>query len=80
MAQTLLFQLNALSFENGSDIKFMQLFIDIVDAKLFVVVHCEVLKTENIKETDCLGSVLETIVVHVSGLNRSIHHDDKPIE
>jgi hypothetical protein len=80
VAKTFLFEFDTLSFENGSDIQFMKLFVDVVDAQLFVVIDSKVFKTENVEKTDSLGFVEETRLVNISWLNRFVHYDDQPVE
>jgi hypothetical protein len=48
VTKTLFLKFDAFSLENSSDIEFMQLFIDVVDAQLLVVVLRKVLETKNV--------------------------------
>lgn len=80
MTKTFFFKFDALSLENSGDVKLVELLVDIVDAELFVIIDSKVLKTENVKETDCLCGVLETRISYLLWLDCPIHHNNEPIE
>lgn len=80
MTKTLFLKFDAFSLENSSDIEFMQLFIDVVDAQLLVVVLRKVLKTKNVEQPNCFGCIHEVRVIKVFWLDCTVHHNNQPVK
>ena len=80
MAKAFFLKFHAFSLKDSGDVKLVELFIDVVDTHLLVVIKLEVLKTKNVQKTDCLGLILERVLSPVGRLNRLVHHNNEPIK
>ena len=58
----------------------MQLFIDVVDAKLLELVLFEIFEPEDIQETNRLGIRLEVRISDLDRLNGLVHLEHQPVE